>query len=311
MIFIAAALPCEALPLIESFQLKRDAGETKFRIYRNDPICLIITGVGGGAAMIAVTYLLSVNHARRTDWLINVGIAAAFDEEPAVSAGRIYQSRAIRNMALRRSFYPDLLYRLPFAEAEILTVSVVYRGKQDNEEMKKWLLPFIREDHPAAQDSAGIPRLIDMEAAYVYEAGIEFVFSHHIFILKITSDAGNTYSVDQTFVKKLVTGHIEDIAELVGILGAEESAAAAGSLKNAEFECLASDASKTLMLSYYQETELRRIAYNYSIRNNDLASIIGKAGIDRITDDLGLKQIGSRREGRPVYETIRSRLLQP
>lgn len=311
MIFIAAALPCEAIPLIEGFQLKRDSGETRFRIYRNDRIRLIITGVGGSAAMIAVTYLLAVNHAQRTDWLINVGIAAVFGEEPAVSAGRIYQSRAIRNMALRRSFYPDILYRLPFAEAEILTVSAVYKGKPDNEELKKWPLPFIRADHPDGHSSDEIPRLVDMEAAYVYEAGIEFVFSHHIFILKIISDTGNTNSVNQTFVKKLVAGHMEVIAEFVEILSAEEPDADGGSLGNAEFESLASAASEALMLSYYQQMELRRIAFNYSIRNNDLAEIIGLAGIVHATDELGLKQIGSRREGRPVYESIRSRLLQP
>ncbi|MHB1453496.1 MAG: hypothetical protein ACYCYM_06020 [Saccharofermentanales bacterium] len=312
MIFIAAALSCEALPLIERFQLKRDTGETKFRIYRSDAIRLIITGVGGSAAMIAITYLLSVNRAQRTDWLINAGIAAAFEESADTAAGGIYRCRAIRNMALRRSFYPDILYSMSLAEAEILTVPYVYSKGADDDMRDKWRLPFIGTAYRGSSRTGveAAPLLIDMEAAYVYEAGCEFIFSHHIFILKIISDAGDADSINQTIVKKLVAGQIGHIAELVRMLYAEESEAAACSLRNDEFESLASHASEALMLSCYQDTELRRIAYNYNIRRNDLAAIIGMDSIDCIKDEIGIDKISSRKEGRSVYETIRSRLLE-
>ncbi|MHB8962972.1 MAG: nucleoside phosphorylase-I family protein [Saccharofermentanales bacterium] len=320
MIFIAAALPCEAEPLIDRFELKRDAQEKKFRIYRNDRICLVITGVGGSAAMIAVTYLLAVNHAQKTDSLISFGISALFDDGAAFIDGRVYQGSAIRNMSLRRSFYPDMLYRLPFEEAEILTVSSIYRGRRDNEELERWPLPFIRTISIAA------PRLVDMEAAYVYEAGCEFIYSHHIFILKVISDAGETGSVDNSYVKRLVAGHVDKLAGLIGILSDEECEPASDALIKKEFNSLVTAASAVLKLSFYQETELRNIAYNYNIRNNNLAEIIGMDAIGVLAAEAGLavqtgktgqtgqteqERISSRKEGRILYERIRSRLLQP
>jgi len=55
-IFIYAALPCEAKPLVEHFKLKKDTTIQPFAVYLNQDICLTVTGLGKSAMAAGVAY---------------------------------------------------------------------------------------------------------------------------------------------------------------------------------------------------------------------------------------------------------------
>lgn len=55
-IFIYAALPCEAKPLVQHFKLKKAFTVQPFAVYGNDEICLTVTGAGKSAMAAGVAY---------------------------------------------------------------------------------------------------------------------------------------------------------------------------------------------------------------------------------------------------------------
>lgn len=73
-----------------------------------------------------------------------------------------------------RTFYPDVIYRHPFAEAEIVTQAVPYRGANETQD---------------PENGAGA-RLYDMEAAAVYQAGAYYFGPHQMTFLKVVTDHG-------------------------------------------------------------------------------------------------------------------------
>ncbi len=313
MIFLAAALPDEAAPLIGRLELRRDPAETALRIYGGEGIRLVVTGAGKAAASSAVTHLLTSFRARREDILIHYGISALYrggpDGRPAGPDAEpgFYLGRAIRDLASRRSFYPDLLRALPFPEAEILTVPFIYRRNDPENRPESWKLPFTRIGRTDGGAGAGVcPLLIDMEAAFVWEAASRFLFAHNILVLKIVSDEGDPDSVSRKRVKALVAEHADAIAELVRGLSGGHAAAA-----DKDACLLAAHAADALKLSFYQTAELDRLAKHYAVRNGSLDGILDEAGLAEAAEACGLKQAANRREGKLVYAKIREKLLEP
>jgi spore photoproduct lyase len=72
MIYIVTALAGEAIPLINAFKLKKDLSFTKFDLFKNDEIRLIVSGIGKIRSSIATTYLLVKNSPSSDDRILNV-----------------------------------------------------------------------------------------------------------------------------------------------------------------------------------------------------------------------------------------------
>ncbi len=102
----------------------------------------------------------------KTDLLWNVGIAAGNAEKFGI--GTCCICHKITEQTTNRTFYPELLFQHPFAEAEIQTR----------------LIP--------AQKGIKEEVLVDMEAAGIYQAAQPFCQVHQLGFFKVVSDWGKT-----------------------------------------------------------------------------------------------------------------------
>lgn len=202
MIYVMMALYQEAHGLIRELELKKNTAYAPFEVFDNESagIRLVVTGVGEIAAAAATAAVCARDGADAADFLINIGCCAAGGCEPAdrdmdsrcvaaegatgcckpadrgmdsgsravnaAQIGDLYVCHKITEQATGKTFYPDILYRHPWKERELVT------GMQ----------PLQRT---AAQ---GV--LYDMEAAAVYQAGIRFFSPDRMLFLKVVSDFG-------------------------------------------------------------------------------------------------------------------------
>lgn len=181
MIYVMMALYQEAHGLIRELKLKKNTAYAPFEVFDNESagIRLVVTGVGEIAAAAATAAVCARDGADTADFLVNIGCCAAGGCEPAdrdmdsgygaahaAQTGDLYVCHKITEQATGKTFYPDILYRHPWKERELVT------GMQ----------PLQRA---AAQGA-----LYDMEAAAVYQAGIRFFSPDRMIFLKVVSDSG-------------------------------------------------------------------------------------------------------------------------
>ena len=119
-LLIHCALNQEAKCLIESYRLKRDFNFPKFELFSNDHIDLLVSGIGGARTSTALGLYFGHSQASLTEikFAINLGTAGACDK---YDIGQCVLANKITNLTNHKSFYPDLLIRHSFAEAELKT----------------------------------------------------------------------------------------------------------------------------------------------------------------------------------------------
>ena len=181
MIYVMMALYQEAHGLIRDLELKKNTAYAPFEVFDNESagIRLVVTGVGEIAAAAATAAVCARDGADAADFLVNIGCCAAGGCEPAdrdmdsgygaahaAQTGDLYVCHKITEQATGKTFYPDILYRHPWKERELVT------GMQP------------------LQRAAAHGALYDMEAAAVYQAGIRFFSPDRMLFLKVVSDSG-------------------------------------------------------------------------------------------------------------------------
>lgn len=181
MIYVMMALYQEAHGLIRELELKKNTAYAPFEVFDNESagIRLVVTGVGEIAAAAATAAVCARDGADAADFLVNIGCCAAGGCEPAdrdmdsgygaahaAQIGDLYVCHKITEQATGKTFYPDILYRHPWKERELVT------GMQP------------------LQRAAAHGALYDMEAAAVYQAGIRFFSPDRMSFLKVVSDSG-------------------------------------------------------------------------------------------------------------------------
>jgi len=144
-IFIYAALPCEAKPLVEHFKLKKDTSVKPFNVYFNNDIYLTVTGIGKCAMSAGVAYTQAVFKTVENPVLLNVGIAG----HRYYALGSVYLIDKIIDGDSGKNYYPPLVFTPPCSTAAIQTSS----------------RPQLNYDHSY---------LCDMEASAFYDAATRF-----------------------------------------------------------------------------------------------------------------------------------------
>lgn len=346
MIFILTAMPAEARELIVELGLRRVPEETRYQIFEDGAIRLIITGVGQTKAMMATTYLLTRYQAKNEDFLLNLGISGVVESDISFKQihGGIFQARSIHNMLFQRTFYPDLIIRTPFAEADLSTDRKVYKKSGSNQEplyfdetvndvprdissnvackarcdgsvdifndvtdntlklqtmeqndlecnSKKALYQSLQSDSRGA-----VPQLVDMEAAFIHEAASFFIYTHHLFFLKIISDDGVETCMTKAAVQNLMSVHTKAIAEF--ILSLEEQTPE----EQNPIQTLTDRIKTNLRLTKYQQDELDRLVRCYKIRHSNAESVLSA---------FEIQEVKTKREGSVQYGRIREILLEP
>ena len=210
MIYVVTALYQEAHGLIRELELKKNTAYAPFEVFDNESagIRLVVTGVGEIAAAAATAAVCARDGADAADFLINIGCCAAAEGadsgcEPAdrdmdsgygaahaAQIGDLYVCHKITEQATGKTFYPDILYRHPWKERELVT------GMQP------------------LQRAAAHGALYDMEAAAVYQAGIRFFSPDRMLFLKVVSDFG--IAGQERMTAEALTGlleqHVKEVA---------------------------------------------------------------------------------------------------
>ena len=204
MIYVMMALYQEAHGLIRELELKKNTAYAPFEVFDNESagIRLVVTGVGEIAAAAATAAVCARDGADAADFLINIGCCAAGGCEPAdrdmdsgygaayaTQIGDLYVCHKITEQATGKTFYPDILYRHPWKERELVT------GMQP------------------LQRAAAHGALYDMEAAAVYQAGIRFFSPDRMLFLKVVSDFG--IAGQERMTAEALTGLLEQYVKEV------------------------------------------------------------------------------------------------
>ena len=214
MIYVMMALYQEAHGLIRELELKKNTAYAPFEVFDNESagIRLVVTGVGEIAAAAATAAVCARDGADASDFLINIGCCAAanagadsgcetvdsgmdsgYGAAHAAQIGDLYVCHKITEQATGKTFYPDILYRHPWKERELVT------GMQP------------------LQRAAAHGALYDMEAAAVYQAGIRFFSPDRMLFLKVVSDFG--IAGQERMTAEALTGLLEQhVKEVVAFL---------------------------------------------------------------------------------------------
>jgi nucleoside phosphorylase len=190
-IFIYAALPCEAKPLVEYFNLKKATSIQPFAVYFNKEICLTVTGLAKSAMAAGVAYTQALFTSVEHPVLVNIGIAG--HKHHAV--GSLFLIDKITDFDSQKNYYPPMVFTPPCRTAGIQTVS----------------RPQLVYD---AQD------LCDMEASAFYETAIRFSSGELIHCLKIISDneLSPAENIQPNQVAQLIAPHVATLEILLAEL---------------------------------------------------------------------------------------------
>ncbi len=272
MITIYCALYPEAQELIHIYGMKKETGRCHFQTFSNmeKDVRLVITGTGN-AAMPAVAELSSVYPPGESDFLVNFGSCGASGslKQEICLCNKITQS------ADERSFYPDILYRHPFREAEIITVSRPLK----NGEITKGVL-------------------CDMEAAFVYQSGIYYYGPHQMIFLKAVTDYGQCDRQEFERIMKVAAQNVAEYLLNLNRISGEPARTYNSSLQDAKED--AGKLGEELSCSATMQAELTQLLIYLRLAGKDYASMI-----EAYRKRLPCK----RREGKKILEELRSELL--
>lgn len=162
MLYIVTALYIEAKPLISFFNLKKDNTYTKFQVFSNENIKLIISGTGKIKSATALTYLISNKDIKENEYIINIGFIASLNNNSQL--GDIVYISKIQNAYSDTTFYPEIIYKHNFLEGSLTTFDKIIDNKIENIEY------------------------IDMEAYGFFQTASIFFKKDKIIVLKIISD---------------------------------------------------------------------------------------------------------------------------
>ena len=161
MLYIVTALYIEAKPLISLFNLKKDNSYTKFQVFSNEDVKLIISGTGKVKSATALTYLVSKEDIKKNDYIVNIGFVASNKNS---QLGDIVYVSKIQNAYSNFDFYPEMIYKHNFLEGSLTTFDSIVEKKIENIEY------------------------IDMEAYGFFQTASIFFKKDKIMVLKIVSD---------------------------------------------------------------------------------------------------------------------------
>ena len=187
-IFIYTALPCEARPLVEHYNLKKDVTVQPFAVYLNHEICLTVTGLGKSAMAAGVAYTQALFASVEYPVMLNMGIAGHKNHP----LGGLFLIDKIIDVDSERNYYPSVITSSPCPTGSIQTLSK----------------PQLRYNQSY---------LCDMEASAFYETAVRFSSSELIFCLKIISDneLSAVENIHPKQVAALITVHLATVELLL------------------------------------------------------------------------------------------------
>ncbi len=186
MKYILTALLAEASPIIKSFDLQLKQ-KNPFKIYENENIKLIISGIGNIQAASALTYLLTKYPPQNIDKIYNIGICASSNKDDQI--GTIYQIKKIVDKSTNH------VYHLKSEKYLQNTTIATYTTAQTKIDQKY--------------------HLADMESAGFYISAKNFVATENIIIIKIISDHMEDTILKKEEVETMIEKHLPLLHEIL------------------------------------------------------------------------------------------------
>ncbi len=316
MIYIFCALYEEAKHIIKTEKLKIISTDLGFSIYENPDISirLIITGTGEIKAAIAVGAVTARYSPTVRDILINFGSAsggcedlAEIAEDGTADLGKIYLINKITEKCTSHTYYPDVLIKHPFDEAEIMTVSTPI----SNPIIVDISIPTSNPKNPKIStpiSTSVITRtLYDMEAAAIYQAAIHFFSPDRMYFFKTISDNGDLRKLTPEKFSLIMRIASERLMQFYKELPALNMY----TFDKYAFDKYAqekNDFDKKLSDLFMCSETMKNMLINY-IKYSKNAGIDYQAIIKSMLE-TGLLPASSRKDGKKALENLRIRLLR-
>ncbi|GIM48106.1 hypothetical protein DNHGIG_36550 [Collibacillus ludicampi] len=275
MFYFTTALYSEAKPLIDYFQLKKLHSSTRFQIFANEKITLIITGVGIFSASIATAHLLTLNRVKDEDIFINIGICGTAHDHFQI--GQPLLCHTIIHHDTNQTFYPDILIKHNLKECALETFS-----QPVHLDMKTCITGDV----------------VDMEGAACFAAASTFLAPHQIYVLKIVSDFLDEAQITPQSVSSLIKDNIPALERLMrashGIVAGNKE------ILMEEDYLLLQQIRDQLHLSVTLYHQLMQLAIQYKIRTRqDLSCLRAFLSV----------HAESKHEGKMAFAKIKRQLL--
>lgn len=190
-IYLFTALAPEAKPIVTSMDLKKVPDTRAFTIYRQESLCLTVTGLGKAAMAAGIAYTMAQTKPTAYPVMINIGIAGHHDH----TIGTALLAEKIHDTDSGKNFYPQLVADLPCTTITIHTVSQVKEGYQPG-----WIY--------------------DMEASAFFEIAAKFTSAEFIQCLKVISDnhQNPSHTVNAKLAQQLIEQNIDALEKLIDVL---------------------------------------------------------------------------------------------
>ncbi len=189
-IAIVCALYPEAKPLIDHFSLKEKQGFHPFKIYENETISLVLSGIRSYGVSSALSYVSGIWSDQLLSYL-NVGIAG----HKNLPIGTLCIPSKITSPFSKKDIYPSLMLNLSAKVEPLYTLS-----EPTSEYFEK--------------------ALFDMEAYEFFSSALRFTTIEHVACLKVVSDNEKNppEKITAGFAKALIRDHIDSIDTCVNSL---------------------------------------------------------------------------------------------
>lgn len=275
MIYFICAFYQEAVPFLDKFKLKRQSDYVKYQVFSSDEMILLITGTGMISSAIAATYLFTMRNPTSSDIMINYGVCGCSKKK--IPLGTTFLCNKLNDYCTKRTYYPDILFRHPFEEADITTYPTVQTTLSDK-----------------------MSSLVDMEASSLYQAAEPFFKPNQIFFVKTVSDYLSQQPIEKETLQAIINRSSELIISWITCIHnatKEEFAATYSWNENA------TRLMSNLMLSVTMEHQFKQLLHFYSLQHTDIDEVVAQMEIES-------RNCKSKREGKQYFEQFRSQLIQ-
>lgn len=254
MLYIVAAMHCEAKPLIRQFGLKRDDSARFFEIYRNEDKALVLSGVGKMRSAIATSHILSRLEPDKNSAIVNIGTCGSVSKSLPIGSPVLINK--IKDGESGREYYPDILLRhidmqQGFLEThnKVITCNDIYIHEQESHEQK--------HIHPD---------FVDMEASGFFQAAERFVGPHQIYVVKVISDYLEGNLIDKAYIADCMEKAMPDIEKLIDKILIFQGQAVKEDIFTSEDSIILKKLISHLRLTNYQTHQLYDMARAFKIR---------------------------------------------
>lgn len=295
MVYIFAAHKGEVEHLIKKLSLGKRKTSFPFLQYEGEEILLTITGQGQINASASVASTLQEEKAKKGDLLLSLGTAAAILGRNRASEdllGRWFWIQKLEQQSTGRCFYPDLLYKLDFPEAGLLTgdkilelasmgdgeiswdsdskEDIVSEGYSDSKEDTVSEGYSDSKEDIVSKEFSGFEKLLlyDMESAAVFQAANFYLAPEDFFFLRCITDFGVSSSEGTAFsspvswqekMQSLLQKEEEKVLRLIRFLQKKSIERRKEEEEETAFQQQLQSLSKSLHCSFVMEKQLERL----------------------------------------------------